>query len=274
VSSVHYGQHASQCADVYLPAGPGPHPVVALLHGGFRYVDDGRDRMRPLAADLARHGFAAVNLEYRRLSEPGGGWPGTLLDAVAGVDFANWPAQPRACAGFDTERVAVVGHSSGGQLAFWAAAWLAAMPRTDGAERKVEVRAAVSLAGLLDLRRGARDALDCRQSPLPASVELLGGYPDEADGRYRLGSPIELLPIGHQVAQLLVHGEDDEVVPIEDSRRYARRAAEAGDRVRLACHPHTGHLDLLDPVHPAWRGALAHLREHLGPERVPGVRAT
>ena len=275
VLAVPYGPHESQCADVYVPGGPGPYPVVALLHGGFWRSSHGRDQMRPLAMDLVRNGFAVVNLEYRRLGESGGGWPGTLLDAVAGVEFTDWAAGRDGgyLAKLDIERVAIVGHSAGGHLAVWAAAWLCGFVYPGRRTGQVVVRAVVCLAGVLDLRAAARDALDCWKHPLPAAVEFVGGYPDAVDGRYRLGSPMELLPIGREVAQLLVHGEDDEVVPIQQSVRYARRAAAAGDRVLVARYPRTGHFDMLDPAHQAWRGALAHLREHLGVERGPGDRA-
>ena len=280
VLDIPYGPHASQRTDVYLPGGPGPHPVVALLHGGFWRSSHGRDQMRPLALDLVSKGFAVVNLEYRRLGEPGGGWPGTLLDCVAGVEFTGWPTGPAAAADpqgnghlakLDVERVAIVGHCAGGHLAVWAAAWLCGLLFPGRQTKQVVVRAVVCLAGVLDLREAARDALDCWKHPLPAAVEFVGGYPDTVDGRYRLGSPIELLPIGREVAQLLLHGEDDKVVPIQQSVRYARLAAAAGDRVLVSRYPGTGHFEMLDPAHESWRAAIAHLREHLGVE--PADRA-
>jgi acetyl esterase/lipase len=60
--------------------------VVALLHGGFWRASRTLELMRPLAADLAARGFAAWNLEYRRVGQPGGGWPGTCQDVAAGLD--------------------------------------------------------------------------------------------------------------------------------------------------------------------------------------------
>ena len=126
--TVSYGPHPSQTADVYLPRGPGPHPVVALLHGGLWHASIDRGTMRPIAQHLARAGYAVLNLEYRRLGEPGAGWPGTFLDAADGVALAGrslrvgrTPAQTPV---LDASRVAIVGHCSGGHLALWAAAWL------------------------------------------------------------------------------------------------------------------------------------------------------
>ena len=322
--TVGYGPHASQCAEVYLPRGAGPHPVVALLHGGLWRASQGRDPMRPIARHLARNGYAVLNVEYRRLGEQGAGWPGTFLDAVDGVALAGRPLRVgRATAEipvFDASRVAIVGHCSGGHLALWAAAWLCglwlgpewigpASQEPDSTDRvelngrssglgagrghresadastidrpdRIGVRAVVALAPVTDLRAAERDGLDlpCPGDPTgptgplsssparrtqAAAAELLGGSQVAVAGRYRLGSPLELLPVGREVAQLLIHGDADEIVPVEHSLRYARSAERAGDRVRVARFPGMGHFDMLDPEHEAWQLAFSHLREHL-----------
>ena len=72
--------------------------------------------MTPLARDLAARGFAAWNIEYRRVGQEGGGWPGTLEDVAAAAD-----AVP-GLDGVDPSRVVTVGHSAGGHLALWLAA--------------------------------------------------------------------------------------------------------------------------------------------------------
>ncbi len=316
--TVSYGPHASQCAEVYLPRGAGPHPVVALLHGGLWRASQGRDPMRPIARQLARNGYAVLNVEYRRLGEQGAGWPGTFLDAVDGVALAGRSLRigrtPAETPVLDASRVAIVGHCSGGHLALWAAAWLCGLwlgpewigpvlqepdspnhvgtnGRSDHSHRdltetaspidrpdRIGVRAVVALAPVTDLRAAERDGLDLPNptgppsGPLssaatprtqPAAAELLGGSQVAVAGRYRLGSPLELLPVGREVAQLLVHGDADEVVPVEHSLRYARSAERAGDRVRVARFPGMGHFDMLDPEHEAWQLAFRHLREHL-----------
>jgi acetyl esterase/lipase len=84
-TTVVYGKHPSQFVDVYTPPGAGPHPVVVLIHGGFWRLPWGRDLMLGLASDLVGRGFAAVNVEYRRLGEDGGGWPGTCEDIVSAL---------------------------------------------------------------------------------------------------------------------------------------------------------------------------------------------
>ena len=158
-------------------------PVAVVLHGGFW-----RDRydltlMRPLCEDLARLGWTAYNVEYRRLGS-GGGVPETLEDVAA------------ALALIDAREVVTIGHSAGGHLA----AWLAADPR---------VTRVVAQAGVLDLAR-ARE-LDLSDGVV---AQFLGGH-DTA-----LASPIERLPV--QADILLTHGGRDDIVPLEISERFAR----------------------------------------------------
>src|SRR5262249_24368755 len=109
-----YGTSAPQFGELRLPPGSDPHPVVVLLHGGLWLSDYGLDLMTPLAEDLTAHGVATWNLEYRRLGDDGGGWPGTFLDVAAGCDHLRQLAPAR---GLDPERIVSLGHSAGGHLA-------------------------------------------------------------------------------------------------------------------------------------------------------------
>jgi pimeloyl-ACP methyl ester carboxylesterase len=115
-----------------------------------------------------------------------------------------------------------------------------------GAEPAVRLAAAVAQAGVVDLREAARLGLS-----RGAAASLLGGTPVKLPARYDVASPIERLPIG--VPQLLVHGDADDSVPIELSRRYAARAAEGGDPCELVELPGCGHFEHLDPTSHAWR---------------------
>jgi dipeptidyl aminopeptidase/acylaminoacyl peptidase len=79
---------------------------------------------------------------------------------------------------------------------------------------------------------------------------LLGGTPDEAPARYDAASPIELLPLG--VRQLLIHGENDEIVPPALSRAYVEQAKRAGDPAELLLLAGTEHFGVIDPESAAW----------------------
>jgi acetyl esterase/lipase len=224
-------------------SGQGPHPVVVVVHGGLWLDSYGRELMDSVCADLAGRGWLAWNLEYRRVGSrwAAGGWPATFADVAAGIDHLT--AVPDLA---DPQRVTVLGHSAGGHLAMWAAARARLPDGAPGARPAVRVRAAVALAGVLDLVAAARG----RRSVVgPGVVRLLGGRPDDVPDRYRLASPVERLPLG--IPQLLVHGEHDGTVPSDQSRDYALRALEAGDPVELAIVG-VGHMDLVDPWSPAW----------------------
>jgi acetyl esterase/lipase len=236
-----YGDDPSQVAELFLPDGAGPHPVVVVVHGGYWRARYDRSLMTDLCIDLAAHGLAAWNVEYRRVGN-GGGWPETMLDVAAGVD-----ALADLDAPLDLERVAAVGHSAGGQLAVWAAARPRLHSGEPGAEPRVRIGAVVSQAGVLDLRLAA--GLSSSAEP---TRTLLGepGYDVEA---YRIASPFERLPLG--IPQLVLHGEDDETVSLRIAESYAARARDVGDLCELVVLPDTGHFEHLDARSETWRVA-------------------
>ena len=244
-----YGSDASQFGELHLPVTAHP-PVVVLLHGGFWSMPYGMDQMTPLAKDLARRGFAAWNLEYRRLGG-GGGWPATLLDVSMGIDhLATLGAE------LDLSRVAAVGHSAGGHLALWAAGRHHAAEVEPLFRPKVRVTAAVGQAPVADLARG--HALGLGRGVVD---RLLGGAPEAVAKRYAAASPAQLLPLG--VPQLLVQGGADDIVPPEISRGYAAAARNAGDEVEYRELPGADHFVHLDVHGPAWGAVVAWLEKTL-----------
>ncbi len=238
-----YGKEPSQFGDLRLPKAPGPHPVVVVIHGGFWRNRYDLTHIGHLCTALTAQGFATWNIEYRRLRDPGGGWPGMFLDVAAAVNHVQALA-PRYS--LNLGRVVVMGHSAGGHLALWVAG-LGRVPPDSPiyTANPLPLRAAVSLAGVADLRRAS-------ELQLSAGVtdELLGGKPNERPERYAAASPIELLPFG--VSQYLVHGTDDDSVPFEISQRYYETAHARGDQVELMPLPGMGHFELIDPESKAW----------------------
>ncbi|MEX2210338.1 MAG: alpha/beta hydrolase [Gaiellaceae bacterium] len=212
---ISYGPHPSQVAELFEPA-VAPRGVAVLIHGGFWREGYDRTLMEPLCRDLAARGWAAWNLEYRRLGG-GGGWPATFDDVEAGIRATG--SAPVA-----------IGHSAGGHLALWAAA-------------RGLVTHAVSQAGVADLEEGARLGLS------RGVVREL--CPPEA---YAQASPAAMLPLG--VPQLLVHGEQDDIVPASISRGYHAAALAAGDEVDLVTLPGVGHFEHLEPASDAWLAVI------------------
>ncbi len=241
----HYGEHPRQIADLHLPAGPGPHPVVTVLHGGYWQPPYTRLVMRPLCLDLARRGYAAYNVEYRRLGRDGGGWPQTFQDVAAAIDHLT--VLPGAS--LDLDRVTLLGHSAGGQLALWAGGRAGLPPGAVGSAPVVHPVGVVALAAVSDLERAGQPAR-----------ELLGGGPTAVPGRWAQADPMRRLPLKLPVG--LVHAVDDVTVEIERSREYAAAARAAGGVVTLSESP-GGHRDPINPTSRAWAAAAAWLDVNL-----------
>ena len=168
-----YGSDPSQLGELFVPSSAGPHAVCVVVHGGYWRAQYDRSLMTGLCTDLAAHGFAAWNLEYRRVGG-GGGWPATLEDVAAGIDALDGIDAP-----LDLSRVVAVGHSAGGQLAFWAAARPTLPVDAPGASPRVVIGAAVSQAGVLDLALAA--------TLMPSSTPTRAGSPSNQAQR---GSPV------------------------------------------------------------------------------------
>ncbi|CAA9500890.1 MAG: hypothetical protein AVDCRST_MAG53-1954 [uncultured Solirubrobacteraceae bacterium] len=235
--------HPAQVADLHVPRGDGPFPVAVMLHGGYWHAAYGKLTTRPLAADLARRGLATWNVEYRRLGRnQGGGWPATFDDVATAIDHLGLLSDPR----LDLSRVTVVGHSAGGQLAFWAAGRGGLPSGAPGAAPSVVVRDVVALAPVTDLAGAGR-----------VVHALLGGSPQQVPERFAQADPKHRLPLG--VPMLLVHALDDATVSVRQSRSYVAAARAAGDDVSFLEPDVGGHRGVIDPGSDAWRTAAEWL---------------
>jgi acetyl esterase/lipase len=230
---VRYAPHEDGLVDVHLPADAGapPAPLVVLLHGGFWRQAYDRTHTRPVAGALAAHGCVVATPEYRRVGGAGG-WPTTAED----VELAL-AAVPSLLAGLGiaTSGLTVVGHSAGGHLALW----LANQPH--------RIDRVVGLAPVGDLRAAARANLG-----EGATQALLGGSPEEVPARYDAADPATRFAHRPGCEVVVVHGEDDDVVPLANSRGLA------------ATHPFVDlrpiagadHFAVMDPTSPAWSAVM------------------
>lgn len=227
-----YGQDENQFVDVRVPAGRGPHPVVFFIHGGYWRAKYDLTYAGHLCDALKKVGIATWNVEYRRVGNPGGGWPGTFEDIRSAYHMLH-EHQRDILAKLDLKRICVAGHSAGGHLAVCLAAFEASATRV------------LSLAGVLDLHR----AWELHLSN-DAVVEFLGGTPAEVPDHYREASPAE-----HTIraTQKLIHGTTDDSVPYEISKSYAEHKKTAGEKVELITLPNIGHFEIVDPGSSVWK---------------------
>ena len=236
--TVAYGDDAEQVIDLRLPVSGQRGPLIVFLHGGFWMAEYDRAHVGPLAADLAAGGYPVACLEYRRIGQPGGGWPGTLADVAAGLSAVSWLFGGLVSSSVDLVRPIVAGHSAGGHLALWVA--------TRGlADASSLVRAVLALAPVADLRRAYELGLGDG-----AVGELLGGGPDDVPDRYAMADPAAQRP--PPVPTVIVHGLADDRVPVEIGREYAQSAAAAGADVTCVELEDTDHFAVIDPMSAAW----------------------
>ena len=228
--------------------------LVLVVHGGFWQAEWDRMHARPMAAALADTGFVVGSVEYRRIGSADGGWPGTLDDIAAAVDRLPEMIKATAPAGAHTVGVVLIGHSAGGHLVLWAAA-RHRLP-TGVAWHRAEsaaVTGVVALAPVAELSRADRE--DVGEG---AVGQLVGGHANQVPDRYALVDPSALAPSG--VRTVVVHGVDDQQVPVAHSRSYVEMARATGDDVTLVELPETEHFEVIDPLSTAWPAVLHAVR--------------
>jgi len=250
-----YGADPSQFADLHQPVRQSRAGIVVLIHGGWWGPSYGADNLSGVAAELAGRGWAAWNIEYRRLGR-GGGYPSTLDDAAAAIDHL-------ATLGVTgTNRVVAVGHSAGGHLAAWAAGRAQLAPGAPGAGPAVEIAGVISLAGVLDLVAGARQGIG-----KGAVSHLLGGDPEQVPERYAIADPMSQVPV--PAAVRCVHARHDDRVPFAQSAAYVKAAQAAGQDASL-CAVDGDHFSIADPSAPSWPAVVKALADLTGPDDPAG----
>lgn len=220
--------------DAYRPVASGaPCPAVILIHGGGMWTGSRSDMAEP-ARELAKAGYVACSIDYRLVDAASGlnRWPAQLDDAQRAV---RWIRANAGRFGVDPRRIGSYGWSAGGQLA----ALLGTRETRDNSNPALaafssRVSCVVDLAGDVDLSAyiepPARDEV----------IALLGGTYEEVPEQYHDASPLSWID-GDTTPFLAIHGLQDDVVPMQQSRRLV--AALRGARVEVE------HLELPDVVH-------------------------
>lgn len=247
-----------QYGDLRLPkAAPPPagFPVIVFVHGGGWTADWSKDYASPFVEALAEAGFATWDLEFRRLGNLGGGYPGTFHDVAAGADHLSEIALHHP---LDLRRVIAIGHSTGGHLALWLAGRRnlpagSALYTPD----PLPLKGVISLGGVNDLEASLR--IGNRTDILP----LLGvSSLPEAMPRFAETSPAQLLPFG--IPQVLVAGSLEDAWRKEMTASYAERARQSGDAVDLVTPEGIDHFDIVDAQGPMLAPILGQARRLVG----------
>jgi acetyl esterase/lipase len=211
------------------------------------------DNMRPLAAALTEAGIATWNIEYRRLGNDGGGWPGTFRDVATGADFLRTFARDRQ---LDLTRVIAIGHSAGAHLALWLASRHKLTPASDlYTNDPIRLIGAVSLDGPADLQ--ATIPLQQSICRAPVITDLIGGSPEQQPQRYRDASPIAMLPLG--VRHVFFTGQ----MFGSHSAPYAAAVKKAGEAAEVIPFPGAGHFVFIDPESMIWPEVMKSVRQML-----------
>ncbi len=238
-----YGDDEFQFVNLYLPEGEGLHPVMIFIHGGCWLSEFDISYTGKLAAALAKSGIAVWNIEYRRVGNAGGGWPGTFEDVANAADLLPQVADKYS---LDTSRVIAAGHSAGGHLALWLGARHKFKKNSQFARTEP-----VHLQGILALAAAPDLAMLHEKNVCDGVIDkLMGGSPQAQAERYALGSASELVPLG--IAQLLVIGDLDKNWRAVGEQYYATALA-AGDDVTIVRAQESGHFEMIDPDSRSWK---------------------
>jgi acetyl esterase/lipase len=226
-----YGTDHNQFGEIRLPKSSGPFPLVMNIHGGFWRARYDLGHAGHLCAALTAKGLATWNVEYRRVGNSGGGWPGTFEDVRNAYHFLPQLTQRYK---LDSTKVLVMGHSAGGELALCLAA------------HEPSLKHVISLAGVVDLQQ----AWELHLSD-DAVVDFLGGNPSQVGDHYREADPMQL-SVPRTTKQWLIHGAEDDVVPSIFSRNYTEQRKKHGEDVHYLEISAAGHFDLIDPRSKVW----------------------
>lgn len=257
-TQIAYGAAPSQYAQLFRPPGAGPFPVVVLVHGGcWTVAFGGITQMHNVAGALAAQGIAVWNVEYRRVDEPGGGYPGTYDDMHAALDSLQQHAGQYQ---LDTSRIVAMGHSAGGQLVQWIAG-REQLPQSSPLFRDkiLPVKNILSLGGLADLRH-EQDLI--KHSCERDMAQLAGSASSERPDIYSDTSAAELMPNGSRT--VLATGELDTISPPRVAHDYAAKAVKAGDHAEVLILPGASHYDEIAATSPAWTMILPVIKQMLG----------
>lgn len=239
-------------------SGDTPVPLVVFIHGGGWTEKSTADSANSNAQDLASHGVAVWNIEYRGITHDGvqgdGGWPMTYQDVAAAIDYIPELAK-QSQVPLDTKKVVVAGYSAGGNLSTWTCARSAIQSGSVGADPAFPINNCVGIAGVNDL------ALAYSQHDQFVK-DLLGGTPSEVPDRYVNSSPAE--NINKDATVHVLHGKNDQTVNVDEVTAFVDHAKAKGLNIHATVVDDAPRISWADENGPQWAQAKKTILEQVG----------
>ena len=246
--TINYGDSKNQVVEYWRAEADAQAPLVVLIHGGCWLNAFDLTHIRPLASKLRTHGYAVWSIEYRRIGDVGGGWPGSFADVQNAINAVD-TLEDSDLNKLDLDNIITVGHSAGGHLALWAGARQAdSSPLANKLKHKI--KGSIGLAAISNLVTYSQGSSSCEK----ATVKLMGGGADTQSQYYAWASP-HLLALPGKI--VLLHGEADGIVRFEQSSQLS----DGFENVTVVPIAGKGHFDLIDPDGLVFDHLLSALRE-------------
>lgn len=229
-SNLPFDRERSQRLDLYVPDNARGAPVVLFFYGG-RWTEGVKEDFKFVGQALASRGFVTVIADHRKY--PDVRFPAFVEDGARAV---AWTRENIAPFGGDPEKLFVMGHSSGAHIA----AMLAMDPKYLAAVggSRAWLRGMIGLAGPYDFL------------PITApDLRDIFGPPEN----FEQSQPI-FFADGRNPPLLLLHGEDDDVVWVKNSRNLAKAVANAGGAVETVIYPKMSHRWIIATLAAPLRG--------------------
>lgn len=212
--------------DIYQRAqtfGARPRPAIVLIHGGG-WTSFDKSTMKGMGYFLARSGFVAVSVDYRLLRGDENRWPAQLDDVQRAV---RWLRANAAKYNIDADHIGAFGHSAGAQLA----ALLGMEDTRDNSDAALakyssRVQAVVDVSGPSDFPTDRDPDGDAQLA------NFFGGDYSKVPEVWRDASPITHVAKSN-APFLIVHGTNDEMVPIAQAEELYDKMKAAGVAVRF-----------------------------------------